>query len=220
MRYTLFFLFITQFLLAQNHNYELWNEYEIEYKVSKKIGFSLTEELKFKYNSPYFFLNTSNSDLGFSYSFNKNNAISLTVRNSLKFYNNSYFNGLSNACSYQFKYKLNNIKVSYRNKLEFGKSVYFNEPSDTKLKIEDRNKLKLSYSAKDFKISPNISIESFSSINSFNRLLFFEIRYSAGMSIDLKRKFQADISYILKKEFNQSIPGHSNILLISIYKEI
>lgn len=195
-------------LFSQAPDNQLWTGLEINIPITKKIDFELTQQIRLNNN-----LNDVNwhlTDIGLSYSFNKDLKANFTYR--YKFYQSDFQNVFYLGLTYdeklwKIRYK---VKSRYQLKLgyEFEKDLMERETDEGVW----RNRFTLGYDT-DTWIEPYIASEIFYLFNNDNYTdRFITIRYYAGMDFDKFEKQTLSLFLMYEEEFNIKNPNKSFVI--------
>jgi len=206
------------FSFAQIHTSETWTEVGVSSDIFDDLSFSFVAESRF-YNET-FQLKTVSGDIGFDYKLSKNMRVGISHKIAQKNQPEGYFPTHTSSVNFQYKDKIKKFRFSYRNKFGMSKSMFVNETSDLYYSYENRNRIKISYNKKKLKLMPTVSVESFHPIQAYKPYRISEIRYAAGVTFDLKKKFELEIGYLYKQMLYSKIPESTSVFSIALSKEL
>lgn len=204
------FIFSLCFLdvLSQTHDNQLWSGVEIDIPITKKIEFDITQQIRLNKNIQD--INWHLTDLGLSYSFNKDFKVNFTYR--YKFINDDFQNVFYLNCMYDEKIWKIRYKVRSRYQLKTGYKAK-NDLLEKELNEEYwRNRFTLGYDT-DSWFEPYISTEIFYLFNNQKYCdRFSTIRYYAGMDFDTFEKQSFSLYLMYEAEFNIKNPNKSLVI--------
>ncbi len=203
---------------SQNHDFELGTEISASTEVFKDFEASITANAKFQDKIPV--VKSFSEELGISYKLCKGLKAGLAYEISQDNEQQGFFLNHGGSAYLRYKYDITKRwSISYRNKFELAKKGYINESSDLFPSYEDRNKIEISWSRKKYKFSPSFSVESFHPIERGSNYCISELRYSAGVNFDLKKKFELDVEYSFKQILDGKTPEYVSLFTVALSKE-
>ncbi len=193
MKYTLFLSFLLFNLIfhafSQSRDFQVWNSFEVEKKVTKKFDINLEQEFRFNNNASSF--DVSNTSLGGSYAINKISKTGLGYR-----FSDAYDIESGYSQSQRFyldlvvKYKAGDFIFNFRERALFDQEL---ENNSYNAKIPEwylRHRLQVKYNVPEISLFPYVEAEFYQSLNNAVKNTIDKTRLTGGLDY----KFKSDIS--------------------------
>jgi len=184
---------------AQEQSFESWLETAVSKDLNDSYTVDIVAEARFKQTGAL--LKSLSGELGVSYKLSKPTTLGIGYKLTQKNREQGFFPSHTISLNFAYKEKIGSFRIAYRNKLELNKDTYYNEPADLFPSYEDRNRLKVTYGKKREFIRPSLSIETFHPLQN-GAYYITETRYGAGLSFNLKHKFECGLDIVLRKTYN------------------
>ena len=200
-------------LSAQQKDFQSWWEIALDKDLGKNFELSGEFEQRFRNNSLQY--DRSQISLAGEYGINKYLDIAAGARtvlaNSRELRLNIKYRLHVEATG---KYSAAGFDLSLRVRLQYGFEDLFDPAFEGRNNFGNRFRLKVSRHIFGTRIDWFASTESWSLLNDNSGILFYKMRYAAGVQYNLSFDSQVNVSYLLEDEFNIRDPLQSYILVI------
>lgn len=197
-------------------DFEMWNNFSVKKKLSKKWDLGLSEELRFVENAGK--LDVLFTELSLDYKINKR----FEIGGEYRFYRNSKNNG---SFEYQkrlrakiyYNKKIKRFRLTYR--LSFqnkNENVWLNETISDVSTYNFRNKISVDYDVKKNKLQPYLSTEIFRIYEQDIIPEFNKYRITVGANYPILKNTKLELFYRLDKELNTNYPKSISIFGTSL----
>lgn len=202
--FVFYFFFTSLNCYSQVNDAGLWASVNLDKKVTQKLTFSLSEELRFNENVSE--LGTAFTEIGADYKFYKFVSLGISYRYIQKkrvddFYSIRHRYNIDLS----LKYKLKKINLTLRERFQ---TQYADVNTSEDGKIAERylrSKLTVKYDLGK-KYIPFISCELFYQLSNREENEFDNARYAAGFKYEFNKKMSIDLFYLINKEFHVNDP--------------
>lgn len=188
------FIFIPCFIYSQEKDFQLWNDLQAKWDISKKADLSFEQNLRFGENSSR--LQKAYSNLSVGYTFNDLLKVGATYRFIYRDGNERNHIGHSLALDIILRKKYDRMKFSVRNKFLVR---YIDLLTSQDGSVSDRyyrTKLEAYYKTKKFPLDPYCNIETFLQLPHHKSPEFDAIRLAAGIEADLGKQHILDVYWM------------------------
>jgi long-subunit fatty acid transport protein len=208
----LFFYFITASLYAQVNDAGLWTSINIDKKISKKFSISLSEEIRFNENISE--MGSIFTDAGINYKINK----IIRISGNYRFINkrridDSYSQRHRYYFDFSIRTKFQYFTLMFRTRYQSQYKDIYSSPDGKVAENYIRNKLTIKYEL-DKKWSFYGSFEMFSPLRTYDKILFDNLRYNAGIEYSINKMHSIDLSYLIQKEYNVKNPWTDYVICV------
>jgi hypothetical protein len=189
---------------AQENDFQTWTNIGIQKKITDKLKFSLSEELRLCENSSR--MKTLYSDAGLTYTLNKTFRIGgfyrlITSYDPAESYTNSQRVYTDISARHEFK----RIMVVFRTRFQARVLNADRDPGNNPTTY-NRNKLTLNYNIRHSSLSPFLGAEMFYQLNNGEGNKIDKLRFSAGTEYEINKKQNLVVYYMLQQEVNAIDP--------------
>jgi len=207
----LVFIFVSAFQIsAQDKDFQNWNEFTLEKKVSKKLSILLGEEFRFVNNATQF--DKLNSSVGGDYSFNKYIGIGV-------FYRYTFSRDIEDGNSQKHRiytdlklsYKFHRITASYRGRYQNQTTTAFHDQEGISNEQYLRNRIKIKYNVPKIPATPYVEAEYYYCLNNPYGRFIDRSRYTFGADYSLSKDFSVGLYYrvqIRRESFNKPLNSY------------
>lgn len=205
-------------LYSQNRDAGLWISANFEAKLVKKVSLSLSQELRFNQNISE--LGVAFTDVGIDYKLNKHFQFAADYRFIQRRRVDDYYS-FRHRFYVDIKYskKLKPFELSLRSRFQDQLSDIGRSADGGVPEYYLRNKISLKWDNQSA-LSPYISIELFTPLNSPETVAFNDIRSTAGCEYSISKHHKLDLFYMIQKEINTSDPLTDFVLGLGYYYKL
>ncbi len=199
--------------MAQEKDVELWVGFGIDQRIGKKMTVAFEQNTRFNNNIGA----TKNvfEELSLSYKFNKYLSGTANYRFGKR---NSFVNGYNTEHRYnfdlRFRKKAKPLIFVFRTRFQSKyRSIHSSEDGFIPTNY-NRNKFTFRFDL-DRRVEPYVGIEVYYQLNNVEGNEIDNIRYFTGINIDLPKRQEVKVFYILQQEYNVNNPVTSNVIGVS-----
>lgn len=201
---------------AQEKDFQSWNEFELEKKLSKKLTLSLSEEFRFVNNATQF--DKWASSFGGNYGINKYVEIGLFYRYAYsRDLDGENENGHRVYGDIAFSYKIQRVSASYRMRYQYQVTTPYISREGISNEQYLRNRIKVKYNVPKIPLNPYVEIEYYYSLNNPYGQDIDRSRYTLGADYSITKHLSAGLYYRIqyrRESFNN--PQNSYVLGTSV----
>ncbi|ROL62553.1 DUF2490 domain-containing protein [Bacteroidetes/Chlorobi group bacterium ChocPot_Mid] len=203
-------IFLSNTLLSQTYDDEIWSGLEIEIPITKKLEMSLEHDIRWINWTQT--IDWQITDLGLAYSFNKQFKLSASYnyrsrKDNWQHVFNGNFNYDNNFGKFKYSYRLR-YQEKYRWKITKKKRLTERKSDEDHI----RNRFMLEYDT-DMWLTPFTGAELYYLVNNDEYSDRFDVlRLYLGVDIDTFKDQKLTIYYMAEHEFNVLNPNTSNVI--------